>query len=169
MIFNEAIEIILEKEGGLIDHPEDPGGLTNFGIAQKYHPDVDIRNLTKEDAKKIYYFKYFLEVRGNELPDKLRLIVLDCAVNQGTSACIKMLQRCLGVVDDGDMGPRTMTALSLCDVDEVMRAFILMRMKRYVATNNARHFLKGWMNRVIDISIASGVSMEDVESVMVKV
>ena len=51
--FDDIIEVVLEHEGGYVNDPKDPGGETNFGIAKRSHPDVDIKNLTKEDAKEI--------------------------------------------------------------------------------------------------------------------
>ena len=51
--FDDIIEIVLEHEGGYVNDPKDPGGETNFGVAKRSHPDVDIKNLTKEVAKEI--------------------------------------------------------------------------------------------------------------------
>ncbi len=45
--FDEIIEVVLHHEGGYVNDPDDPGGETNFGIAKRSHPDVDIANLTK--------------------------------------------------------------------------------------------------------------------------
>jgi hypothetical protein len=44
--FDEIIEVVLEHEGGYVNDPKDPGGETNYGIAKRSHPDVDIKNLT---------------------------------------------------------------------------------------------------------------------------
>ena len=60
--FDDIIEIVLEHEGGYVNDPDDPGGETNFGIAKRSHPDVDIANLTKEDAKIIYYQDYWMKI-----------------------------------------------------------------------------------------------------------
>ena len=49
--FDEIIEITLHHEGGYVHDPKDLGGETNFGIAKRFYPDVDIKNLTKEEAK----------------------------------------------------------------------------------------------------------------------
>ena len=49
--FDEIIEVVLHHEGGYVNDPKDPGGETNFGIAKRSHPDVDIKNLTKDGAK----------------------------------------------------------------------------------------------------------------------
>ena len=52
--FEDIIKVVLHHEGGYVNDPKDPGGETNFGIAKRSHPDVDIKNLTKGDATKIY-------------------------------------------------------------------------------------------------------------------
>ena len=57
--FDEIIEVVLEHEGGYVNDPHDAGGETNFGIAKRWYPDVDIKNLTKEQAKKIYHQDYW--------------------------------------------------------------------------------------------------------------
>ena len=53
--FEEIIESVLKHEGGYVNDPHDRGGETNFGITKKFYPNVDIKNLTKEQAKKIYH------------------------------------------------------------------------------------------------------------------
>ena len=55
--FNDIIEVVLHHEGGYVNDPKDPGGETNFGIAKRSHPDVDIKNLTEEGAKEITLMK----------------------------------------------------------------------------------------------------------------
>ena len=55
MDFNEAIEIVLKHEGGYVNDIDDPGGETMMGISKKAYPNLDIKNLTKEDVKNIYY------------------------------------------------------------------------------------------------------------------
>jgi len=57
--FDEIIEVVLHHEGGYVNDPKDPGGETNFGIAKRSHPDVDIKNLTKDGAKEIYKEHYW--------------------------------------------------------------------------------------------------------------
>ena len=41
--FNEIIEVVLEHEGGYVNDPDDAGGETNFGIAKRWYPNVDIK------------------------------------------------------------------------------------------------------------------------------
>jgi hypothetical protein len=48
--FDEAVKMVLKHEGGYVNHPSDPGGETNFGISKRAYPEVDIANLTEEEA-----------------------------------------------------------------------------------------------------------------------
>ena len=57
--FDDIIEVVLHHEGGYVHDPKDLGGETNFGIAGRFYPDVDIKNLTKSDAINIYYNEYW--------------------------------------------------------------------------------------------------------------
>ena len=62
--FEEIIEIVLEHEGGYVNDPDDAGGETKYGIAKRWYPDVDIKNLTKEQAKKIIDLNFHLGIGG---------------------------------------------------------------------------------------------------------
>lgn len=52
MKFDDAVEIVLKHEGGYVNDKKDPGGETNMGISKRAYPHIDIKNLTKSDAKK---------------------------------------------------------------------------------------------------------------------
>jgi len=58
MTFEQIINDVLEHEGGYVNDPLDKGGETNFGIAKRWYPDLDIKALTKNDAVNIYYNDY---------------------------------------------------------------------------------------------------------------
>ena len=81
-LWQAVIMSTLEVEGGLVDHPNDPGGLTNWGISQRAYPDLDIRELTREEAIAIYHRDYWLPI-PDTLPDAMRWMLFDCAVNHG--------------------------------------------------------------------------------------
>ena len=91
--FDEIIEVVLHHEGGYVNDPDDPGGETNFGIAKRSHPDVDIANLTKDGAKEIYKEHYWDKNKVEDLPANLRHIYFDMCVNQGKGRAVKILQR----------------------------------------------------------------------------
>ena len=53
MDYKEIISQVLHHEGGYVNDPTDMGGETNFGITKRWYPDLDIKNLTKEQAKMV--------------------------------------------------------------------------------------------------------------------
>jgi lysozyme family protein len=111
--FNIAIVPLLENEGGYVNDPADPGGETNFGISKRSYPEVDIKNLTADQAKEIYLrdFWRYDGITDQELANKL----LDIGVNQGTIIAVEMLQKVIGVPADGKLGPRTLAAANAGD------------------------------------------------------
>ena len=91
--FEEIIDIVLDHEGGYVNDPDDAGGETKYGIAKRWYPDVDIKNLTKEQAKKIYHTDYWRRGKCDELPPQLRHIYFDMCVNFGRRGAVKVLQQ----------------------------------------------------------------------------
>lgn len=88
--WSRSIAFVLKQEGGLSTDRNDPGnyvnGLfigTNFGISAAAHPDVDVVNLTVEQAKKIYEQSYWIPSGASTMPFPMCLAVLDLAVNGG--------------------------------------------------------------------------------------
>ena len=156
--FDEIIEVVLEHEGGYVNDPKDPGGETNFGIAKRSHPDVDIKNLTKEGAKEIYREVYWDKNKVESLPEELWHIYFDMCVNQGKSRAVKIIQRAVngkgGSLDvDGGMGPMTIAAIgkSRVELDRV-RAY---RVKYYsdlvTKKPDLERFYFGWFKRALEV------------------
>jgi len=156
--FDEIIEVVLEHEGGYVNDPKDPGGETNFGIAKRSHPDVDIKNLTKEGAKEIYKEVYWDKNKVESLPEELWHIYFDMCVNQGKSRAVKIIQRAVNgkggsLTVDGGMGPMTITAIgkSRVELDRV-RAY---RVKYYsdlvTKKPDLERFYFGWFKRALEV------------------
>src|SRR6056300_2041872 len=109
MQFYDALAIILKHEGGYVNHPLDPGGITNLGVTKRVYEDwvgheVDdatMRGLEPADVSPIYKKNYWDKVRCGDLPSGVNLAVFDSAVNSGTRRAAKWLQRCVGAVEDG--------------------------------------------------------------------
>lgn len=114
--FSPAIEIVLKNEGGYVNDPQDPGGETNFGISKASHPNVDIKNLSKEDAKYIYYNEYWLPNRLNEIQNQnVANFALDTLVHHGQGA--RILQDAVNTsggdtIPDNKMGPHTIASIN---------------------------------------------------------
>lgn len=161
MNFETAVFIILQKEGGLVNHPKDPGGITKYGISLRAYPHLGtegIRNLTVDDAKKIYKRDYWDYLKCDKLPDELRLMTFDCGVNQGVGFAVKALQSAIGVTADGKLGPQTLTAAGRACRDratskKTIHRFALNRTLRYMQNKNFNSFGEGWMSRLLEITI----------------
>jgi lysozyme family protein len=160
MTRDDIIAFILEREGGLVDDPADPGGRTNFGITQKYltaarvaHPDMNlpetVDKLVNVEAAELYRRDEWFTIHGDALPPALALLVMDCAVNSGPKEAIELLQAALdGVSVDGVMGPHTISAAAAAPdiVDEYSA-----RHAAFYAALAVREgkFELGWMRRLI--------------------
>ena len=154
--FNEIIEKVLEHEGGYVNDPNDLGGETNFGINKRFYPDVDIKNLTKEDAKQIYYKDYWKKHKCVLMPEQLRHIYFDMCVNMGKRTAVKILQRTAvnkgkDIDVDGGLGELTLEAIKNVELERV-RAY---RVKYYVDLVNKKpeqeKFYFGWFRRSLQV------------------
>lgn len=91
MSFEQALKFVLEREGGYVNDPADPGGETKYGISKKSYPNVDIRHLTPELAAVIYQSDYWAPAGCDDLEPGLALVVFDTAVNCGKSRAVEWL------------------------------------------------------------------------------
>ena len=154
--FDEIIEVTLHHEGGYVHDPNDLGGETNFGIAKRFYPDEDIKNLTKDKAKDIYKRDYWDKNKVDEMPEQLKHIYFDMCVNMGKRTAVKVLQRAVvnkgkDIEVDGGLGPMTLGAIKNVEIDRV-RAF---RVKYYVDLINKKpeqeKFFLGWFRRALEV------------------
>ena len=154
--FDEIIDITLHHEGGYVHDPKDLGGETNFGIAKRFYPDVDIKNLTEDEAKEIYKRDYWVRNRVEELPENLRHIFFDMCVNQGRGRAVKILQQAAnakgaGLKVDGGMGPKTIAAMDGVELQRV-RAY---RVKYYAdlvtRKPDLEKFYFGWFRSALEV------------------
>ena len=147
--FPDCIAHVLAAEGGLVNNPKDPGGVTKFGISQRSYPALDIRALSLDDAKAIYQRDYWAPIQGEALPAGLDLILLDHAVNAGPIRAVRMLQGLLGVPEDGLMGPITLDAVASAEPESLIASYSELRLDFYSDLPTWRHFGAGWTRRVM--------------------
>ena len=154
--FKEIIKKVLEHEGGYVNDPKDLGGETKYGITKRFYPDIDIKNLTIEQATEIYKKDYWDKNKVESLPQNLWHIYFDMCVNMGKRTAVKVLQRAANnkgrnIDVDGGLGPATIGALKGVELDRV-RAF---RVKYYVDLITARpeqeKFFLGWFRRATEV------------------
>jgi len=158
MTFKEAVKVVLKHEGGYVNDPIDPGGETNMGISKKAYPDLNIKELTKEDAYGIYFRDYWQKAKCDKLPNNLQLIYFDMVVNMGKSRAVKILQEAItakGIPTDidGGIGPQTISNAGKSKLEEErLRAY---RLKYYVTLINKKPKLEkyyfGWYRRALTV------------------
>lgn len=150
MSFDAALAFVLEAEGGDSSDPNDPGGLTRYGIAQNRHPSVDVASLTLEQAKAIYRRDYWQPIHGDSLPAGLALALFDTCVNVGVGRGVSLLQQALGLQIDGAVGSKTLAAASR-QYRTGLPKFLARRALYYgeLAQANPRFrvYLHGWLIR----------------------
>jgi hypothetical protein len=139
MNFNEAVEIILRYEAGYSNNPLDPGGETNFGISKRAFPEVDIKNLTREDAIDIYHREFWDKYGIDTLPEDIRLLYFDCAINQGPGRANLLFKQSHGQGKD------------------LAASFAKARLDHYISLSGWPRFGSGWARRLFDIALMSVV------------
>lgn len=151
--FQSALAFTLKWEGKLSEHPDDPGGLTNYGISQREYPNEDIRNLSRKRVEQIYRQDYWDKIDGDKLPPELAFVMFDYAVNCGVPRAVKDLQRLIHVEVDGVVGPKTIHALSFYSVPYLVEQVLQARGRFYLRLidRSARYqpFFAGWIARLI--------------------
>ena len=154
MDFARAVQIILDLEGGLVEDPRDPGGITKFGISLSAYPGLGregILALSLEQAKDIYQRDYWEKGKCDLLPPALRLIFFDSCVNQGVLAATKILQKSLGVEADGVLGPKTLEAAKRLSPQKLLA----QRALAYIALPTFKSFGHGWLIRLFSVAFSS--------------
>lgn len=137
---------------GYVNHKDDPGGETKFGIAQKFNQDVSVVDLTLEEAKEIYFDKYWTLTNCGRVTSPVNILYFDAIVNHGTKRATKFLQLAAGATPDGAFGPMTLAAVRRADEQEICEAYLDEREAFYYRLVEKRPnmsvFLKGWLRRV---------------------
>jgi lysozyme family protein len=156
--FDRAISFVLSHEGGYVNHPNDPGGETKYGISKRSYPNEDIKKLTVDRAKELYHDDYWLHIRGPDLIEPLATPLLDYAVNSGVKRAIRGLQATLRLKRDGEFGPLTLEAVqvrveargALKLAEEVILGRALFLTRIGCQRRGSEVFLAGWMRRIRD-------------------
>lgn len=156
--FNLAVAKILKDEGGYVNNPDDKGGETKYGISKRSYPNVDIKNLTQEQAADIYrknYWRNYSGINSQEIAD----ILFEVSVNCGTTASNRMAQKALvkcgaNIVVDGLFGIQTLAAINSQPEQWLLAEIQLQQINYYVgivSKNKSQSvFLLGWIKRALN-------------------
>jgi len=157
--FGNCVHKVLRHEGGYVNHPDDPGGITNLGVTKKVYDawtgkesTVDqMKALNDEDVKPIYEENYWNKIKGDELPNGLDLCIFDFGVNAGPSRAAKMIQKMADTTVDGGIGPNTIKAINALvkkdGLEEVINLYQTKRQAYYESLKHFDTFGRGWTRR----------------------
>ena len=161
--FQICLPFILKEEGGNSDDPHDPGGRTSRGIIQREYdayrrskdePIADVYQASDAEVADIYEHSYWLPWCP-QMAAGVDLCYFDMAVNGGPVEATKLLQRALGVSDDGHIGQITLAALKNSNAIKLVGGFSDQRRAFYRSLRIFKYFGKGWLARVSTIEAAA--------------
>jgi len=137
--FHWAYTVLAHHEGGFVDHANDPGGATNYGVSLRFlrqegldidnDGDIDeddIRAITPEKSKAIYKEKFWIPCRCEQIRSTaVATKVFDMAVNMGQKQAYKIVQRAINALQyepslivDGLVGVKTIEAVNSFDRED---------------------------------------------------
>lgn len=155
-LFADALAFTLAQEGGWSDDPADPGGATMRGItldvfrAWRREPSATpdaLRAIPEQEVEAIYAALYWNPVRGSALPEGIGLAVFDAAVNLGVRRAAILLQACVGVDQDGNIGPVTLAAVRRAAPGLLLARYANAREAFYRQCAGFGRFGAGWLRR----------------------
>lgn len=159
--FEKAFNYVIVNEGGYVFDKNDPGGETKYGISKRSYPGLNIKALTLDEAKKIYYQDFWLKGKFEQINDKnVATQLFDFVVNFGFRAGITIVQRALragGIIvkEDGLIGSQTISAINFSEPRVLLAAMKSEAAGRYrlLAAQNSKmsKFLDGWLNRAYKV------------------
>jgi lysozyme family protein len=155
--FLKAFDYLMMHEGGYSKDPKDAGGETKFGISKRSYPHLDIKNLTQDQARQIYFCDFWMKCKCEDVADEnVAIKLFDLAVHAGIPQAVKLIQRALRaagtqVVEDGIIGPITLKAINEADSTDLLAALKSEAAVYYrllaKANPSQQKFIEGWLNR----------------------
>lgn len=133
---------LFEWEGTTFeDDPDDPGGATKFGIDQRSHKTVNIRELTADRATEIYWDEY-VGTGSADMPPPMDWIYFNACVNCGPYRAEKLMVKSNGTPS----------------------GFLTAQKNFYIALVKTRptskKYLTGWINRLNSLAQVTNVPWE---------
>lgn len=162
--YNKAFEELIGIEGGYVFDPVDRGGETKYGITKRTYPHLDIKSLSLQDAKNIYYSDFWNTSRMNldDFEYEIAYELFDTGVNAGMGTARRILQRALNLLNrvetiyddlkvDGWIGPQTMNAIKKVKKRKLLKVLNGLQFMHYYDIVDNDHtqerFFAGWVER----------------------
>lgn len=152
--FEKAFLHVIKNEGGYVCNKNDPGGETKFGISRRSYPNIDIKNLTLDQAKEIYYKdfwrgRWYENIENEDISIKL----FDLSVNVGIKRSIRLIQTALraigkNVQEDGIIGEESINNSDAKCLLAALKAEAAAYYRSIAHHNpSMRIFIHGWISR----------------------
>jgi lysozyme family protein len=155
--FLKAFDYLMYHEGGYVNDSKDAGGETRYGISKHSYPHLDIKSLTREQARQIYFVDFWMKAKCEDIEDEnIAIKLFDLAVHTGIQQANKLIQRALRaagaqVVEDGIIGQITLSAINRADPTDLLAALKSEAAGYYRLLINInpsqKKFIEGWLNR----------------------
>jgi lysozyme family protein len=168
--YDDSFELVIGHEGGFTKDRRDRGNWTSgvigvgqlkgtkYGVSAMSYPDLDIVNLTLDQAKAIYKKDFWDKCRCDELPSGIDYVVFDAAINHGPSRAIKLIQTAVNATPDGILGPNSLSNIQKTDPVKAVTEFCVQRMMFFTDISTFNVYGLGWTRRAFDTHL-NGVSM----------
>lgn len=165
--FERSLAIVLHHEGGFVNHPRDPGGMTNLGVTRRVweewtgrpSSEAEMRGLTPELVTPLYHARFWQVINADRLPHGVDLVVFDFGVNAGPRRGARFLQRIVGTTQDGLIGPITLAATerfaAAHGARELIRIYSDDRRDYYRRLPTFEVFGRGWLRRTDEVEVAA--------------
>lgn len=168
----KSVALVLKSEGGYTNHPQDPGGATNYGVLQRVYDSWrrkrnliprSVKVIDMDEVRAIYEENYWDLIRGDDLPLGVDYCVFDACINSGPHQATLWLQRAINalhdanrkLVVDGSLGATTIDYADDIDpiklVDSILDQRLgFMKVIRNKKTHELlwKYFGKGWDARL---------------------
>jgi lysozyme family protein len=158
--FTVAFDRVIGSEGGYTNNPKDPGNWTSgkcgsgrllgtkYGISASSYPNLDIINITLNQAQEIYKRDYWDKLKLDYLSAVLSYQLFDASVQHGYVRATRILQHTLGITEDGLFGKQTLSEALKQNQKDLAMQFCINRIYFYTSLKDFNSFGKGWMNRM---------------------
>jgi hypothetical protein len=131
--FDKAFELTIGLEGKPSDDPRDPGGFTIWGLAKKYHPEINA-NTSIEYARRVYLNQYWIPAGCDYELFPMDICLFDSQVNPQNDPKL----------------PGGGNRQILNQFPENWQEYMMLRMVRYMH-NSKPDYVKGHIFRVLQL------------------
>ncbi|MBS0596403.1 MAG: secretion activator protein [Proteobacteria bacterium] len=163
--FDSAFDQLIGLEGGYSDDEHDPGNWTggevgvgelkgtNWGISAKSYPHLDIKNLSRDDAKEIYRSDFWQKMRCDSFNPGIGVALFKEGVNLGADRAAMILQGSLKVQADGVIGPITIGVATSSPPEDVLVNFLAECLLARAGMKNFPRYGRGWFRRTVRTAV----------------